>query len=224
MKKTIAFILSAFLFAGAFSVDAEILAVTGHPKAKMKSSWTTLNKGARLSTGAVISTGFKSTVTFKIGNSVLVLQPLSRLKLSEISNKGDSVLSKLYLETGSIKTAVQTQTAKKATLNIQTPVSVASGQDATGIITSFGKLTGLGGVWTYSGNKMNTAVRTGDSVLYSADGTTMKSPELLMLTTAVEKPLSFIDAVDSSKASGIETLLKETATTGNASIDFNIKW
>ncbi|MDR0557924.1 MAG: hypothetical protein LBG43_08695 [Treponema sp.] len=72
-------------------------------KAGGAAAWVPATPGMEIGRDAVVSTGFKSTARISVGNSVLIIRPLTRLSVAEIAQRGNDEAVDLYLETGRVK-------------------------------------------------------------------------------------------------------------------------
>ena len=139
-------IATASLFA---NTSGEVMAIKGKVEVQKDGQWRPAQKGELLDSGVLVSTGFKSELTLKVDGSTIVVQPLTRLRLDEIVNKGDTLSSKVYLDMGSIKANVKAAETKKVSFTVRTPVATASVRGTSGEISYNGILNGETGIWDY---------------------------------------------------------------------------
>ena len=113
-----------FIFAQAPSIKE----VNGTVEIKRSASaeWTAAKAGDRIDKATVISTGFKSMAVIAVGNSTIVVRPLTRLTLEEIMLQSDTETVNVNLQTGRIQVAVNPPAGSKADFTAQSPNSTAS--------------------------------------------------------------------------------------------------
>jgi len=120
-------ILFALVLGGAYALDGQIVSVSGKVEAQnLNGAWIPLKAGDTLIAGTMISTGFKSEATVKLGASVLTIKPLTRMTLTQLLEKEDTVDTELYLEVGNVKAEVNSLNNKKNGFTVRSPVATAS--------------------------------------------------------------------------------------------------
>lgn len=114
--------------AGAASaLEGEIMAVTGKVEYNDGSGiWKPVKTGSSISSGSIISTGFKSEATVKLGASILSIRPLTRMTLNQLVERDDVVDTEVYLDVGKVKAEVNSFNNKKNGFSVKTPVATAS--------------------------------------------------------------------------------------------------
>jgi hypothetical protein len=90
------------------------------------SEWRPAEPGEALDQAALVSTGFKSTALITIGNSTIIVRPLTRLSLEEIiaAREGDRVT--LDLRAGRIRADVKPPPGGKTVFLVRSPSATAS--------------------------------------------------------------------------------------------------
>ncbi len=88
--------------------------------------WTRAAVGMTISRGTTISTGFNSRALLDLGNSVLRVQPLTRLRLEELIEKEGSVQTDLFLRVGKVNAQVKSAAGLKQDFKLRGPVSTAA--------------------------------------------------------------------------------------------------
>jgi hypothetical protein len=130
MKRMPIFVFALALFgsvAPVFALTGEVVATSGKVEIQdQDGGWKTLKKGDAISEGTMISTGFKSEATVKLGGSVLTIRPLTRMTLTQLVEKEDTVTTELYLEVGNVKAEVNSFNNKKNGFKVKSPVATAS--------------------------------------------------------------------------------------------------
>ena len=110
-----------------FALNGEVVATTGKVEFQNKQGvWKALKQGDTVLTGTMISTGFKSEATVKLGESVLTIRPLTRMTLTQLVEKENTVDTELYLEVGNVKAEVNSLNAKTNSFKVRSPVATAS--------------------------------------------------------------------------------------------------
>ncbi len=174
MKKRcfVIFILFVLCVSLLTAFDAKVTAVKGKVEVKQAGgAWRPAKQGLAVKKGTVISTGFKSELTLKIDGSVIVVKPLTRLKVEDIAKKGESVNSEVFVNVGSISANVKPKSTKRVKFKVKTPVATASVRGTSGIISADGQLIGLTGTWAYTNNLgQKAAVKPGCVVTIDEKG------------------------------------------------------
>jgi hypothetical protein len=88
--------------------------------------WTSASVGMAISRGTTISTGFGSRAVLDLGNAVLDVQPLTRLRLEELIEKEGTVQTDLFLRVGKVKAEVKSVTGLQQDFKLRSPVSTAA--------------------------------------------------------------------------------------------------
>ena len=172
MKKVFLIIsLVCFMLTPLLAISGEVVAVKGKAEIKQGGKWIPAKAGNKITSGLMISTGFKSELTLKIDGSVITVKPMTRLTIEEIAEKNETVSSEVYLNVGSVKADVKPASTKKVEFKVKTPVATASVRGTSGEISSDGLLIGTSGSWSYVNNGgIETRVNIGESVIISDTG------------------------------------------------------
>jgi hypothetical protein len=75
---------------------------------------------------ALVSTGFRSTAILALGNSTIVIQPLTRLSLEEIIERQGNEQVNVYLRTGRVRAEVRPPAGGKVDFTVRAPTVTAS--------------------------------------------------------------------------------------------------
>jgi hypothetical protein len=94
-------------------------------KAPGSAEWAPARQGETIAREAVVSTGFKSTAVIAVGNSVLFVQPLTRLTVDEIQAAGNERVN-IGLQTGRIRADVKPPLGGKTEFTVKSPSATAS--------------------------------------------------------------------------------------------------
>jgi hypothetical protein len=132
MKKRIAAIMVTAVFTALVpclgAQEGMIRECTGtvEIKAPGSASWIPAARGMKLGLGAVVSTSFRSTAVIVLGNSTLLVQPLTRLSLEEIQKRAGDEQVSLNLRTGRIRVNVQPPAEGRTEFTVRSPIATAS--------------------------------------------------------------------------------------------------
>jgi hypothetical protein len=88
--------------------------------------WTPAKVGDVLKDGTVISTGFKSTATLKLGEDTLTVKPVTRLSLEELVKTAGGTRTKLFLTVGRVRAEVNPSKRQNVEFSIKSPTATAS--------------------------------------------------------------------------------------------------
>jgi len=130
MKKSFRILLAAFAVLvavhSAFALEATVLSTSGKVEIQKGSSWIPLSKGDVVSSGAVISTGFKSSAELSIQGSKVQLGPLTRITIEKLVSSSSKTETSIYLDSGKIDASVNKSDGKRTGFRVSTPVATAS--------------------------------------------------------------------------------------------------
>ncbi len=125
--------LSALLLLSALTIpifaelNATVKSVKGKVEIKMPfKSWQRVKVGMVIPKGATISTGFRSYAVLQLGNSILQVKQLTRMKLVELIRRKNTVSTKLFLAVGKIRAKVRTSKGLRADFKLKSPNSTAA--------------------------------------------------------------------------------------------------
>ena len=151
MKKLVLFILISIFsisFSFAASTDVAIVnSVVGKVEVQVNESWIQVKNGDTLSSGSIISTGFKSSAVLYIGDSLIEVRALTRLTIEEIREQNQNYNTTMFLDAGSIKADIKKSENKRVGFKVRTSVATASVRGTSGEIYSDGTLICLSGKW-----------------------------------------------------------------------------
>jgi len=190
------------------ALEGEVVAVNGKVEFQSKAGeWKSLKQGDPVTSGTMISTGFKSEATVKLGASVLTIRPLTRMTLTELVEKEDVVDTEVYLEVGNVKAEVNSLNNKKNGFKVKSPVATAS---VRGTIFEVGEkgLVILRGTVEYStpvgqtrtGTEGQQLVLVGDSVASPAAALQEKMETIALSTTPSTETKSAVMATSQTTA------------------------
>ena len=129
MKKTILTVL--FFAAAIFAVHSQtgiIREMTGEVEIKLagESAFRSASAGTLVAQDTVVSTGFRSTAVIVIGSNEIIVRPLTRLTLAEISSSANTETLNVNLQSGRVRVAVHPPSGSRAVTSVQTPTATAS--------------------------------------------------------------------------------------------------
>ncbi len=126
MKKL--FLLTAvFCIAfSAFAFDAEVVSVSGKATMLKGASWIPVSQGNKIAQGTEIQTGFKSSLVLKIKGSSVTVNPMTRIKVEELSENGDKDNAYITLKAGGLKSNVKKAEDRRAGFTVRGPAATAS--------------------------------------------------------------------------------------------------
>jgi hypothetical protein len=119
----------------------------------------------------IVSTGFKSTAIIAIGNSVITVQPLTRLTLAEIQSLQELENINISLQSGRVRVDVKPPAGMRESFTVRTPSATASVR-GTSFELDADNITVFEGTVTYNGTSGTAAmVNIGGTSFVQTDGT-----------------------------------------------------
>ncbi len=155
-----------------FAADAVIKSLAGKVETQEQgsSSWKSAALGQKLKPGTIISTGFNSNVVLDLGSSEIIVRPLTRISLNELTERGGIVKTDLNLKLGKITADVKTTEGLKHDFTLKTPVSTAAVR-GTKFTAGINNITVQQGRIAYSNNiGQRRMVPAGSSSVVSSRG------------------------------------------------------
>jgi ferric-dicitrate binding protein FerR (iron transport regulator) len=89
-------------------------------------NWVPAKRGDTLLEDTTISTGFRSSALLAIGNSAVLVRPITRLTLRELVRLRGEERIKLELQTGKLRAEVNPPSGGSTTFTVQSPKATAS--------------------------------------------------------------------------------------------------
>jgi hypothetical protein len=107
---------------------ARIREINGRVEVKTPEAleWQAAKVGQVLDKASLISTGFRSTALVGIGNSTIVIRPLTRLSLEEIAAAREGEQVSLNLRAGRIRADVNPPAQGNISFTVRSPIATAS--------------------------------------------------------------------------------------------------
>jgi hypothetical protein len=88
--------------------------------------WQAAAVGQELGGDTLVSTGFKSEALLDLGNSTLLVRPLTRLSLGELESAAKGERVELGLRAGRIRAEVKAPVGGKVEFTVRSPIATAS--------------------------------------------------------------------------------------------------
>lgn len=129
MKKMIAavILLTLTVTVNLAALEGTVIGVEGKTEYQVSGgAWKPLKQGDVIASGTMISTGFRSNATVKLGSSILTIRPLTRMTLVELAEKEDVVDTELFIEVGNVRAEVNSHNKKRNGFTVRSPVATAS--------------------------------------------------------------------------------------------------
>lgn len=128
IKLTLFFCIALLSPVCAFSApfQASVISAKGKTEVQRNGIWQAISAGSTLSKGDVIQTGFKSELILKIKNSTVTVSPMTRLTVEQLAETKDRDETKLFLDTGSVKSTVKKTEDRRTGFTVRSPVATAS--------------------------------------------------------------------------------------------------
>jgi hypothetical protein len=166
---TLFFLAASFVFGE--DVKASIREYSGDVQVKAPGGeWVPAQTGMSLDSSSMISTGFRSTAFLVLGNSTIVVRPLTRLSLEELASLGNDEKIALNLRVGRVRATVLPPDLGSIEFEVISPMVTAS---VRGTVFEFDtvNLTVQSGTVAFTGNDRVTVFATaGKSALLDRTG------------------------------------------------------
>ena len=238
VKKLIASLVmaaAAITAASASSMQATVLSTKGKTEVMKGTSWTPLKIGSIIQKGDVIQTGFKSELILKIKNTTVTVSPLSRITIEQLASKGNKDETRLFLDTGSLKSDVKKTEDRRVGFTVRSPVATASVRGTIlGVTNGFGNTTTVEGYDGVTASSKNKTIAKPEIAAEGSDAAAISDGELGAGSTlnrkgqkTVFKKNSTITPKDNAKSDssnigGIPAVLNEAEVTKKSSASINV--
>lgn len=131
LKKIKLAFISILLIAMSFSAfsaefTAKVLAVSGKVERLENDKWVAIAVGDSIKKGTVIQTGFKSTMSLSVQESVVNISPLTRMTVEQFAETEEKDNTSLFVSTGKITSDVRRRDNRKVGFVVRSPVATAS--------------------------------------------------------------------------------------------------
>lgn len=129
MKKIYVLVLIGCLAVPVFAQTGVIREINGTVEVKRSaaSGWTRAAVGMGIEKNMFISTGFKSTALISLGDSTIVVRPLTRISLEELNVSQGNENTALFLQAGRVRARVAPPAGGgKVNFQVRSPSATAS--------------------------------------------------------------------------------------------------
>jgi len=89
-------------------------------------TWEKAAQGQTITQNTIISTGFRSSAIIGIGDSLINVRPLTRLSLTELSERSGVETINANLQAGRVRVDVKAPAGSRSAFNVQGPMATAS--------------------------------------------------------------------------------------------------
>ncbi|MDA3851477.1 MAG: FecR domain-containing protein [Spirochaetaceae bacterium] len=173
------------LLAAAFLLGAQTMtieSITGKVQvAQTAGQWADASVGQAVSSGAMISTGFKSTAALNTGDAVINVAQLTRITLEELVEDQDSVQTTLFLNGGRVNAEVSRERIRQD-FTVRSPIATASVR-GTGFDFDGRNLNVHHGAVLISRGGRSVLAIPGDYIRTGANGPLSRKQSLALSTT-----------------------------------------
>ena len=199
MKKIVCAVVMASVIAwGVFADTGIIREFTGDVQLKLAgaTAFVPAQAGNEVEQNTIVSTGFKSTAIIAVGNSTIVVQPLTRLSLKEIQTSSGTENVNMNLQSGRVKVDVKPPAGSKANFTVQSPTATASVRGTSFEFDTRYLKVFEGTVSFTGGNGISMPVSAGGESFVDKDGNAADPVDLVADSMAPPPP----DGTDSGSA------------------------
>ncbi|MBN2650947.1 MAG: FecR domain-containing protein [Spirochaetales bacterium] len=205
MKKLIVTVVFALLSISIFAnPQAKISLIRGKVEIQDKNgNWIAAKENMEVPLQTMISTGFKSSAVITINEINMTVSPLTRLKIEELEQKGDTQSTAVFLQSGKVKTEVNSK-EKKHDFKFRSPVSTASVRGTVFTFTGRTLIVHIGSVDFYNniGQRVNIATGQGSLATSQSRPTSQQTTQgqggnpnfVEQLLTQLENQFNFLKA------------------------------
>jgi hypothetical protein len=172
MKRNLVYVI--FMLAGfcVYAQNGTNRELNGKKKKKKPgaSNYVTAKAGDQVSQDTIISTALRSIATVEIGSAVIMVQPLTRLSLKEISASTNSETINIQLQAGRVRVDVNPPAGKSASMKVVSPSATASVRGTSFDLSTRNLYVQHGSV-DFTGNRGDSLlVNTGSGSQVKTDG------------------------------------------------------
>ena len=179
------FILSGLLFAQ----EAVISQIRGKVEIREAGGqWFQAREDQVLPAGSEISTGINSSARLQINQSVVTIQPLTRMSLDEITSQGNQETTRLNLNTGRVSAQVRSTGNTQVNFEVRSPIATASVRGTDFDFDGAQLQVSEGRVVVVNQRNQTLLVAAGNSTTVSS--TTPPKPPVATLLSEVQAPAS----------------------------------
>jgi hypothetical protein len=216
MKKTMLGLALLLGAAALFAQEAVIREITGTVELKTPGAadWSPAQQGQVITRNTIVSTGFKGGAVISLGNSILVVQPLTRLSLEELVRAGGNEKVEIALRAGRIRAEVKPPAGGGIGFTVRSPLATASVRGTVFEFNGVGLSVDEGRVHFSGGDRSGAYVGAGSRALTDpGTGRTLGTRETAAETLTLPLP------------AGLDSVPKEHTTPSVAgSIEAEFDW
>ena len=165
---------------------ATVAAVKG--KVQIKDSggtWQTASVGMELTRGSSISTGFRSEARIDMGDSELLVEALTRMRLEELARQESTVKTGLYLNVGRVSARVKTAAGLQHDFQLRSPTSTAAVRGTDFDYDGLALLVREGAVELFNQLRQRRDAYAGEAAALTAEGFILTNKSLMDRDTNV---------------------------------------
>lgn len=121
--------VSIFIFSATtgWAFDAVIESLDGRVEVALGSgNWIPAQPGMVLGTGDMISSSFGARAVVRIGDAVLTVRPLTRLRIDELAEREGVLESELFLQVGRVRSELRSGGNRVQEFRLRSPVATAA--------------------------------------------------------------------------------------------------
>ena len=108
-------------------VRATVQSVNGKVEIRPQGGgWQAASEGQRIARGSTISTGFNSRATLRLADSILEVEPLTRMTLEDLVETTDTVSTDVFVRVGRTRANVQSAEGVRSDFRMRSPITTAS--------------------------------------------------------------------------------------------------
>ena len=167
MKRILIAVFLISMTAVVYSQAGTIREITGEVELKTAGSsvFIPAQNGSPVAENTIISTGFRSTAVVAVGSTLITVQPLTRLTLSEIQSSAGMENLNVDLQAGRIRVEVKPPAGTRANTTVQSPSATASVRGTT-LEMDVNNLDVIEGTVNWAGqDKVPVSVSNGSSTI-----------------------------------------------------------
>jgi hypothetical protein len=171
--------------------EALIQEITGTVEIRLPgaSEWIPARVGMLLEQSSVISTGLQSSAVLQIGQSKIMVRPLTRLSIEELSALRDTEQVGLFLRAGKVRAEVTPPANGRTSFNVRSPQAVNSVRGTVFEFDTVHLTVGEGQVWFVpSAGGSAALVRSGESSAFIEAVAIVSPPHAIIEALRPELP------------------------------------
>jgi hypothetical protein len=203
MKKIIFVTLLTLTAFTVYSQTGIIREFTGDVALKPEgaSAFVPAEAGSQVAQNTIVSTGFKSIAIIAVGSSVIMVRPLTRLSLAEISSANNTENLNVNLQTGRVRVEVRPPAGTRANATVQSPTATASVR-GTEFEMDASNISVINGTVAWQGSDGLSAMVQGGSSSTVVDGGAVNPAELAASDLLPSAPVGAGSSGKSGSSSG----------------------